>query len=154
MKMYYIIPLLIILTSCNNSKKCSRDDYKLDNYITIEGWKKSDLPITKAKLYFYNDDDSIKQDSIETKFILSHLDIENPDPSETNIIFEKELNTKHNYKLILNNKDVYYINNFNVITEEKYSAVTKMNFCSLVSFEVNGKKQSKYGAYGRILFDK
>ena len=148
MKRYIL--LLITLSSCIDFKNCNKEE--LD--ITIEGWRRTDTPITKVKLYLYNENFSIKQDSIEPTFILNHLDTKNPEPTEASIIFEESISTKNNYKLIINNKNVYYINKFNVVEEEKYTAIKKKKFCILKSFNVNGVLVSENSPYFSIRFKK
>ena len=83
------------------------------------------MPVVNAKLYIYNESYVTKIDSVKVIYVQNHLNIKNPNPNNTVILFDKELNTKYNYKLILNNSDIYYVNKFIVTSVERYTAITQ-----------------------------
>ncbi len=138
--------MLMSLLSCNTSKKC---DYKeFGNFIIIQNWKNTDFHVSKAELEI-----NASQRPM-TLNIVNHHSKENPLSEEVLIAFDSNLNSKEDYTLILNDSIRYHINNFELVEETKMTGISKINFCSIKSFQVNGKRISDYPSYNQIVFNK
>lgn len=140
--------LFITLLSCNSTDKC--DSKELGNSIILENWKITDFHISKAELETTSKSNKV----LVAKKIIDHHLKENSQSDKVIVFFDKILDSREAYILILNDSIKYQISSFELFEETKMTGVSEINLCTVKSFLVNNKRISYYPAYNQIIFNK
>ncbi len=127
---------LVVMVSCNFDKKC-KDSITLNSDIFIYGWNKNNAAIKKAVIYEYNKtDDKNELDSYLIEDFVNPYAVGNKD--ELHLRTSGLLNTKYNYKLVINDTLIFKISDFEIGNIERGTAVTVQKYCIMKSYKVNG----------------
>ncbi|MEO8516464.1 MAG: hypothetical protein ABI426_06960 [Flavobacterium sp.] len=153
-----ILSIIIFLTLFICCKKERKDckNAELENKIIISNWGTDNMKNSDIKLYAYDTSYTKKIDSFEIDKVTVFNDKKAVADyfGSMEIILNKPLLSKDNYRLILFDSLKYDISNIEILTETVMIGMREKKECLVNSFKINGSVVENHTSDAKIVFRK